>query len=340
MGLLKLLGAAAIAGAGIYVATRPRVTISPAALKSMTPAQAAEAKAIAASGGNLPCPIAPAQKHCAPQASSEGDKIWVEKQKQKRATEPGPPPPMGSSPARIAAYRERLNALRLQPVAIASIKVAYDRYGQGILGVPTAPVVGFGNGKGFVQTFTGSGNYPAAIFARPNMPAYVVRGGFYDLMKRFSSVGWPIEDEHRVEGPSDIERQAIGIGAARNAGHHSSQRFTKAKMTWNPVTGNATVKVGNLLPWNSIRPKPTPKSAWYEDVWDTTVEHAGTVVAVAEAVTLLPAVAGAVGVGVVLAPFTGGASLLAAGGVVVGAGITVMATKEGVDEGLQAADDM
>lgn len=338
--ILVVGGALAGAAALGYVLFRPRAArLNEAALRQLSAKEAAEWRLRAAMGEAIPCPLqlSPLQPHCRPQTSTPEERAAALARQKKAAENPGLPPPIGSSPERIAAYRARVMQLNVYPAAFAGIKTAYNRVGEAILGKPTAPAMSM-DGKGVVQTFSGSGGYPAAIFARRGGPGFVVRGGFYGIYGRFTkALGWPLGEEERVPGPSPIDRHSIGI--AKPPAWHSSQRFSRGLMTWNPVTGNVAVQIGNRPPWNSIRRPPRKEKAWYEEAWDFTVEHGGTIVAVAEAVTLLPGVVAAVGVGVVLAPFTGGASLIAAGGVVVGAALTVKATKQGVDGLLAAADD-
>lgn len=338
---LVIVGALAGAGALAYVLLRPRhAKLNEEALQKLTPAEAEFWRQAARMGEAVPCPLQlpPLQVQCRPQSVSSAELTRALAQQQKAAQNPGLPPPIGSSPERIAAYNARVMRLAITPVHLAGIKEAYDRYGAAVLGQPIAPAIGVG-GKGFVQTFTGSGGYPAAIFMRRGAPGYVVRGGFYDIFRRFKAVGWPLEDERRVAGQSPIERQVIGIAARQQGAWHSAQRFSRSVMTWNPVTQNVTLKIGNLPAWNSIRRKPPRRTAWYEDAWDLTVEYGGTVAAVGTAVTLIPAVIAGVGVGVILAPVTGGASLLGAGATVIAAATVVKATKQGVDGLLHAADE-
>lgn len=337
---LVIVGALAGAGALAYVLLRPRrAKLNEEALRRLTPAEAEFWRQAARMGEAVPCPLqlAPFQVQCRPQSVSPAEMAQELARQKKAAQNPGLPPPIGSSPERIAAYNARVMNLAIVPVHLAGIKTAYDRLGAAVLGQPLAPAIGVSD-KGFMQTFTGRGGYPAAIFMRRGSPAYAVHSGFYDFHRRFGSLGWPIENERRVAGLSPIDRRPIGVSDSRGT-WHTAQRFSRGVMTWNPVTQNVAIKIGNRAVWNSIRRPPVKDKAWYEDTWDFTVEHAGTVVAVAEAVTLLPGVVGAVGVGVVLAPFTGGASLVAAGGVVVGAALAVKATKQGVDGLLHAADE-
>ena len=84
----------------------PAVKLDEAALKLLPSAEQKEWKKIAKAGGAVPCPLAPQQGHCSPQTMTEADRAWVAAQQAKRAAgNPGPPPPVGSSPERVAAWQ-------------------------------------------------------------------------------------------------------------------------------------------------------------------------------------------------------------------------------------------
>lgn len=232
---------------------------------------------------------------------------------------------LGGVAAGVLAYVFRDRGPRRQQVAVRTVSLpqltqAYQTNGgMPVLGRPTSPAAPTKDRIGYKQTFEGSGGYPAAIFVTRGGPAYVVRGGFYSAFTNFPAIGWPLEDEHPIRSGPD-------------AGIKQIQKFTNGEMRWNRRTGQLMVKVGQAIVYDSGRPPQRKRDApWYEDAWDFTKSNAGTIVAVGEGIALLPAAIGAVGIGVVFAPVSGGSTLLAAGGVVAGMYVTVTEEKKQID---------
>jgi len=335
MRLARLRASGPITVAVPSAAPSQKANLNRAMLRKMPREEAAEWIRIAAAGGAVPCPlqIAPLQAHCAPQPpTSVADLAWIKRQEAARRA--GKAPPI---------------AIKMRVVDLPSFRTAYDRVGgESALGKPTTPAIAIEGGKGFVQGFSGGSRGPGAIYGRFGRPAYVVSGGFYGLHTAFGGtagtrmssgrprtigiqtampfrIGWPLEDERTENDPT-----VIGIGRDDTM---QTQRFDGGvKMVWHRSTGRAEVLWGPGYRRSMYDSNPPPpEEAWYENTWvvvatsiivfpicplcgvliyiDGTEKSAAEVTDIVIAVATDPKVLVAVGIGLVLAPFTGGASL-------------------------------
>ena len=243
-----------------------------------------------------------------------------------------PPPPAARAAPKVD--------LTMTIVGLPEIKAAYERNGgAAVLGTPLSPAVAVKGGKGFVQPLTGTPGYPAAIFARDGQ-AFVVQGGFYQLHTHFGGlkIGWPIEDEYTVV------KKGIGLSQGREERYQVQHFSSRIKFQWSHTTKRLTANRDMVRLYDSN--PPPKKEAWYEASWAAAALYlayppAGVAAIIAQnpeeskaialAVATDPKVIGAVGVGVILAVPTGGASLAAAapvvGNAVVGAMSEAAVTK-------------